>query len=367
MINSYRCIFFLLGGIISKLFFRLLPVAIISCIFILGCTPDHPQSTFNVAGPVAESQLTLFYWILAAAVFVFVIVTAILFWAVFRYRRKVSDKDPEQIHGNTKLEIAWTILPAIILVFVAIPTVITIFDNANSPCTYEEGCLEVTVEAAQWFWNFTYKDPSNPDLEVMTSNEMRIPVDEVVNIKLTSRDVLHSFWIPNIAGKLDIVPNHVNTMWIQSNIEGEFYAQCAEFCGIAHALMSFRVYADSRDEFNEWMKLQATEASIPAEPLALEGKKLFEGEKQCYACHKVMGTKARSNVGPDLTHVASRTQLAAGILDNTQDNLRKWLEDPESIKPGNKMARQATVYTDETKKLNDPEISALVAYLQTLK
>ena len=187
----------------------------------MGCTPDHPQSTFNVAGPVAESQLTLFYWILAAAVFVFVIVTAILFWAVFRYRRKVSDKDPEQIHGNTKLEIAWTILPAIILVFVAIPTVITIFDNATSQCTYEEGCLEVTVEAAQWFWNFTYKDPSNPDLEVMTSNEMRIPVDEVVNIRLTSRDVLHSFWIPNIAGKLDIVPNHVNTMWIQSNIEGE--------------------------------------------------------------------------------------------------------------------------------------------------
>ncbi|GIT16075.1 MAG: hypothetical protein CM1200mP37_6560 [Chloroflexota bacterium] len=159
----------------------------------MGCTPDHPQSTFNVAGPVAESQLTLFYWILAAAVFVFVIVTAILFWAVFRYRRKESDKDPEQIHGNTKLEIAWTILPAIILVFVAIPTVITIFDNANSPCTYEEGCLEVTVEAAQWFWNFTYKDPSNPDLEVMTSNEMRIPVDEVVNIKLTSRDVFIVF------------------------------------------------------------------------------------------------------------------------------------------------------------------------------
>lgn len=367
MINSYRCIFFSRGGIITKLSLRLLSLVIISCIFVFGCTPDHPQSTFNVAGPVAASQLTLFYWIFAVAVFVFIVVVGILLWAVFKYRRKLGDKDPVQIHGNTKLEIAWTLLPAIILVFVAVPTVITIFDNANSPCTYEEGCLEVTVEAVQWFWNFKYKDPSNPNLEVNTSNEMHIPVGEVVNIKLTSRDVLHSFWIPNIAGKLDIVPNHTNTLWIQSDIEGEFYAQCAEFCGIAHALMSFRVYADSRDDFNKWMKLQASEALIPVEPLALEGKKLFEGEKQCYACHKVMGTKARSNVGPDLTHVGSRTKIAAGILDNNQENLRKWLEDPGSIKPGNRMSLQASVYTDKTKTLNDSEISAIVAYLQTLK
>ena len=186
------------------------------------------MSTFDTSGPVARSQLVLFYWIFWAAVFVFVVVGGVILYAVIRYRRRPGDPDPPQIHGHKRLEIAWTILPGIVLAVVAVPTILTIFDNANSP---EPGALTVNVVAHQWWWEFRY--PSEGGADLVTANELHIPVDEVVNVTLDSTDVLHSFWIPKIAGKVDVVPNNLNTMWIQADEAGEYLGQCAEFCGVA--------------------------------------------------------------------------------------------------------------------------------------
>ena len=332
---------------------------------VAGCTPSHNQSTFDTAGPVARSQLTLFYWIFWAAVFVFVTVEGALVYTAIRYRRKPGDPDPEQIHGHTSLEVGWTILPAVVLAVVAVPTVLTIFDNANSP---EPGALTVDVVAHQWWWEFHYPDPSDPQSKIVTANEMHMPVNEVVNITLDSKDVLHSFWVPKIAGKVDIVPNNLNTMWIWADEPGEFFGQCAEFCGQAHALMRFRVIAQPRAEFDAWLAAEGQEAAAPVDPLALEGQAQFDGSAQCWSCHKVEGSsRARGTTGPNLTHVAGRGLIAAGVLDNTQENLRSWLRNPNKIKPGNIMFRDAAVYNDPDRALTEAQIDALVAYLQSLQ
>ncbi len=294
----------------------------------------------------------------------FVVVMAALLYAVIRYRRRLGDDIPEQIHGNTRLEIAWSIAPALILIAVAIPTVITIFDNANSPLPPEKGGLEVEVIAHQWWFEFRY-----PEANVVTANELHIPVGEVVNLKLDSVDVIHSFWIPKLAGKVDMIPNSQNTMWIQADQPGDYYGQCAEFCGESHANMKFRVVAEPLEDFDNWLQAQSVDAVEPVEPLAKQGHDLFiSREASCFACHTISGSRrAQGQVGPNLTHFASRQHFAGSILENTQDNLRKWLQDPQSVKPGNLMARDATIYTDPNLTLTEPEISALIAYLQSLK
>jgi cytochrome c oxidase subunit 2 len=352
-----------LGMVLSILFIAVLA----------ACTPSHAQSTFDTVGPVARSQLVLFYWIFWAAVFVFVTVVGAMLYIVIRYRRKPGDADPEQVHGHKTLEIAWTVLPAVILAVVAVPTIDTIFDNATSP---EPGALTVEVVAHQWWWEFKYPNPDGSGDVVVTANELHMPVSEVVNVTLESLDVLHSFWIPKIAGKVDLVPNNINTMWLQADTPGEYLGQCAEFCGVAHAHMRFRVIVQPRAEFDAWLAAQTLPAVESPDPLALEGKALFEDQAGCFSCHTVSGVrKARGTIGPNLTHVASRGRIAAGELENTQANLKRWLEDPDDVKPGNIMARDALVYKDAdgeysplpSEKLSGAQIDALVAYLRTLK
>ena len=331
---------------------------------LAGCTPEHSQSTFDTPGPVAESQLILFYWIFWAALFVFVVVVGALLYIVIRYRRRPGSADPPQIHGHTRLEIGWTILPAVVLAVVAVPTVITIFDNAQ----HFPNAMTVDVVAHQWWWEFHYAHPDDPNAKVVTANELHIPVGEIVNVTLDSKDVIHSFWIPKLAGKVDLVPNNLNTMWIQADELGEYRGQCAEFCGVAHANMRFRVIAESKPDFDAWLAGQARPASEPVDPLALEGRDLFVGRALCNSCHTVAGERrARGTKGPNLTHLASRRHIAAGLLENTQANLRRWLEDPDAVKPGNIMAEEALIYTEPARRLTEPEISALVSYLQTLK
>ena len=335
---------------------------------LAGCTPSHPQSTFDAVGPVAQSQVTLFYVIFWAGTFVFIAVEGALLYAAIRYRRRRGQQDPEQIHGNSRLEVAWTAAPAVVLAVIAVPTIMTIFDNANSPQPPEEGALAVDSIAHQWWFEFRYPHPDDPQGQVVLANEMHIPVGEVVNIRLSSTDVIHSFWIPKLAGKLDMIPNSPTTLWIKADEPGLFFGQCAEFCGISHANMRFRVIAEPRKEFDAWLRAQAAPAVEPAEPLAAEGKEVFmSAGAGCLACHKIEGTRARGPIGPNLTHFASRGTLAAGILDNTQENVRKWLENPDAVKPGNKMARDAPVYSVAGKGLTEPQISALVAYLRSLK
>ena len=338
---------------------------ILIALLTASCYPDNPQSTFDTSGPVAQSQLVLFYWIFWAAVFVFILVGGILMYTTIKFRRRPGDPDPPQTHGNTPLEIGWTIAPTLILAIVAVPTVITIFDNLNSP---DPEALTVDVIGHQWWFEFRYPHPDG-ESTIVSANELHIPVGEVVNITLDSKDVLHSFWIPKLAGKVDLVPGNKNRMWIQADKAGEYRGQCAEFCGVAHALMRFRVFAKPRSDFDEWLVAEASQAEDPIEPLAQQGKALFEGNKaQCWSCHTVGGSsKSRGQVGPSLTHVSSRSQLAAGVIENTQQNLRQWIEDPQSIKQGTTMFRDAKIYSDPNRKLSDAELSALVAYIQTLK
>ena len=329
-------------------------------LFLLSCNPSDPQSTFDAKGPIAEMQLGLFWIIFWVAVAVFVVVEGALLYTVVKFRRKNRRTMPRQTHGNKRLEIAWTIAPTIILVFIAVPTVMALFASA-APARVD--ALNVKVVAHQWWWEFEY-----PELGLVTANEMHIPVGRDVNVELESADVIHSFWIPKLAGKLDIIPTRTNRLWFRADEPGNYSGQCAEFCGIAHALMKFRVIADVPEVFDRWVTDQLADAHTPESDLAKEGSRLFI-TKQCIVCHKIAGTAAQGIIGPNLTHISSRGTIAAGILENDQNgiNLTKWLKDPEDIKPGNIMSRQAGVYSDPDLQMSDDDIDALVAYLLTLK
>ena len=351
-------------------------VGVASILLLASCTPSHNQSTFDPAGPVAEKQKDLFLIIFWAAVVVFVAVEGVLIYAVFRYRRKKGDQQiPAQVHGNLRLEVGWTIAPAIVLAVIAVPTIIYIFDIAETP---GEGALEVTVTGHQWWWEFDY-----PEQDLITANEMHIPVNTQIKVNLRSDDVIHSFWIPKLAGKVDVIPRNTNKMQFTATRTGTFYGQCAEFCGVAHALMGLRVIVQEQGDFDAWV---AQYKEIAARPPPTDGPEargfqLFAG-RGCLLCHKSDGP-ASSGVrqslkrafengelrfpAPNLTNLGSRTTLAAGRLELTEDNLKKWLRDPDDVKEGNRMAELANVYIDPNTKLSEEDVSDLAAYLLSLK
>ena len=334
-------------------------LALFGLLMMAGCTPSHPMSTFDAQGPVAERQLTLFWVILWAATFVFVIVGGGLLYTVIRFRRRPGQGIPDQVHGSTKLEIGWTVVPAIALVVLAVPTVISEFYISNPPSGDR---LEVNVTAHQWWWEIEY-----PDSGVVTANELHVPVGTTVVLDLTSADVLHSFWVPKLAGKKDIFPGKTTSLWFSADEVGEYFGQCAELCGEAHYLMRFRVIADTQEEFEAWKASQLADAPSPTTPEETEGARLFVN-KGCIACHTVSGVPgAVGTRGPDLTHLGSRITMAAGIMNMNTGNLREWLNDPNDVKPGNIMALEAPVYNGSAPALSVEEIEGLVAYLQSLK
>lgn len=354
-------------------------------LLLMACTPSHPQSTFDAAGPVADKQLTLFYIIFWAAVVVFVVVVGILLYSVIRFRRKEGeDGIPAQIHGNTPLEIAWTIAPAIVLVAIAVPTVIFIFDISD---TEREGALEVTVIGHQWWWEFEY-----PEENVITANELHVPVDRPVKLSLKSDDLIHSFWIPKLAGKVDMIPSNVNKMWFEArrrdidSLPEVFFGQCAEFCGESHANMRFKVIVEEPEQFDDWVDKyhEIAGRGDPPEGDALDGAQLF-ASKGCTLCHSATGPwpeavrkslvvafegGAAAFPGPNLTNVGTRNTLAAGVIDDlNRSTIMEWLRDPEEIKPGNRMAELANVYSTDVpeEKLTEEDIEKLTAYLLSLR
>ena len=344
---------------------------------------------------MAQAQLDLFLIIFWMAVIVFVVVVGALVYAVIRYRRKPGEEIPRQVHGNLRLEIAWTIAPALVLVVIAVPTIITIFDTANTPTG--EPTVQVNVTAHQWWWEFEYfteeeLDKEKADLEkvkrgeldrterykpkpyLVTANELHVPVGQVIDVKLESDDVIHSFWIPKLAGKIDVVPNNTNSLWFKADEPGTYRGLCAEFCGTAHAQMRFLVIAEPEETFNGWVADQQT---VPDDPIAL-----VMGLKACGVCHTINGPDGEGvqqmrmdaflrgepkYPAPNLTHFASRSTFAAGLLERTDENLRRWLIDPNDVKPGNHMGKLAAVYTESNMALEEDDVSGLVAYLQSLK
>ena len=324
---------------------------------LVACTsPDHPQSTFGAQGPGAAQLEDLFNLIFWAALFVFVIVGGGLAFTVLRYRQKPGDTSlPPQIHGNKRLEIAWTIAPILVLVVIAIPTIDAIFALANSP---DEDALTITVTGHQWWWEFNYDGE-----DIVTANELHIPADTVVNLNIESADVIHSFWVPKLQGKIDAVPGRSNFLWIQADEPGTYLGQCLEFCGESHANMRFVVIANTKDDFENWKATQKA-SSNPPSGRAISGSQLFLS-KGCVGCHKI--DDAGGNIGPNLTHFASRGTFAGSTVENTRRNLITWVTNPETLKAGNLMTAKAPVYTNPDMAMTPEEVSNIVAYLQSLK
>jgi cytochrome c oxidase subunit 2 len=344
----------------------LLALAVLFSACILA--PDAQQDSLKPAGPYAQTVKDLYVPVFWVAVVVFVVVEGLIVLFLIKYRhRKGRDRTPPQLHGNTRLEIGWTILPAVVLAVVMVPTVATIWDLARKP---PDGALNVTVTGQQWWWKFQYTDADmQTDAEVpgplTTANELVIPTGRVVYLTLESgvggigdAEVIHSFWVPQLAGKQDVVPNHTNHILMQADHPGTYYGQCAEFCGLSHGLMKVQVKALSPEDFATWAEGQKQDAAKPTEALATSGFDFFTSENNtCIKCHTVQGTPALGIAGPDLTHFASRSCMVGCLLDNDAENIEKWLHDPPAVKPGSFMPNY---------ELTDDQVDQLTAYLQTL-
>ena len=354
-------------------------------LLLLACAPDAKQSTFGTAGPVAERQLLLFNVLLWVMVAVFVIVEGILIYAIVKFRRRPGqDELPPQTHGHTALEITWTVIPTVLILGLGIWSVITIFELDQPPRGAD--ALEVTAIGHQWWWAFEYPDADGNGKYITTANELRVPVDRAIRVNLRSEDVIHSFWVPKLAGKVDVVPTRNNYMWFQADETGTFYGQCAEFCGTAHAQMKFLVQVLPQEDYLAW----AEGFGRPLEPSELSekakaGQQVFNGVGGCVVCHTANGSDSPAVVagrvtgfmttetgiapGPNLTDLATRERFGAGLADLNRDNLRQWLRNPEDIKPGNHMAGRANIYQTDNGRANlsERQISDLMEYLLSLK
>lgn len=316
-----------------------------------GCSDVSP-STLDPKGPGAE-EIALIWWVmfgLSAAVFGLVMVLLVI--ALFRSRSKQTDPNVnEQKLDRWFLIAGGIVMPLIVL---GIVYYYAIWGMAVMAAPDPDENVVIEVIGWQWWWEVRY-----PNQKFTTANEIHIPVNERVKLQVTAYDVIHSFWVPELHGKIDMIPGQTNTFWIEANEPGVYYGECAEFCGIQHAKMAFLVVAEPAEEFNTWLEEQQQPAAEPSSELAQRGFELFFSEPlNCAECHAIRGTEAEGELGPDLTHLGSRRTLAAGIMPNNRGHLAGWIINPQNIKPGNLMPS-----TD----LTGPELQELLAYLETLK
>jgi cytochrome c oxidase subunit II len=324
-------------------------VAVGLALLASACVGANPQTSWEPASEYAIEGKDLFQYIIYLGILVGVLVEGALIFAAIRFRRKPGDRLPPQIHGNTLVEVTWTSVPAIILLAIMVPTIQTIF-RTQAPAPAD--AFQVHVIGHQFWWEFQY-----PDSGVVTADEVHIPVGRTVNFQLHSADVIHSFWIPALGGKRDAFPSHLNYIWLTPNTVGEFPGQCFQLCGYSHGNMRMKAFVQTQADFDAWVAAQQQPAATPAPGSdAEQGATLFT-QKGCVACHTINGTAAQGNVGPNLTHLASRTTIAGGILPNTTEGLHTWLHDPPAVKPGSIMPNL---------NLSDDEIRLLTAYLQSL-
>lgn len=397
-----------------------------------------PQSTFDTQGPVAKSQLDVFYVTLWVTGITFVIVAGIMAYAMLKFRARKTDDakaaTPHQGHGNPLIELSLIGLSVLALVFIAVPTLKSIWYSYDVPESEQANAYEVTATGLQWWFKFEYpKEQIDASGSLVTANELVIPAGRPVRVNLRTSDVIHAFWVPKLAGKVDMIPNRGNHLWLQADAPGYFWGQCAEYCGESHAVMRFRVVALNETDFAAWLARQkspartlaadAPAAGAPAAPyvftnpgrnapgysaafdadpfggwwkqqeidagespaLIAAGRRLFQ-QKNCVTCHSVRGHEGMGTTAPDLTHIGARTTIAAGLLENTKENLHRWIAHPNEVKPGNKMyvgvptgggnvmtgyltIDKETGKADDTPHITvtDEEARALVAYLHSLK
>ncbi len=321
-----------------------------------GTPGDNPvPNIFEPRSTPADAIFHLSRFVLTITGLIFLVVFVLLVYALVKFRARTTDSphEPAQVYGSTQIELAWTVIPILIVVvlFLATTRVIRAIQDAPRPANV----VEVIAIGHQFWWEFRY-----PALGIVTANELHIPVSDPANptptyLKLLSADTDHSFWVPQLAGKTDLIPNRVNTMWMDPHRTGIFLGQCAQYCGTQHAKMLLQVSVDSREDFAAWANAQKQPAKNDETVSA--GRRVFE-TTACINCHAVTGTAATGRFGPDLTHMMSRSTIAAGAAENTPENLGMWIQDPEMFKPGSLMPAM---------KLSDSDLDALVHYLETLR
>ncbi|HEU4829377.1 MAG TPA: cytochrome c oxidase subunit II [Gemmatimonadales bacterium] len=377
---------------------RLAPVLLVALAMAAcgGTSAEFPQSTLHpksdLTGIIDGVFMNTVWW----ALLVFVLVEGALLYVIFRYRGKAGDGEPSQVHGNTLLEIIWTVIPALILAMISVPTVRAIFQTYEVP---KGDALVVEVIGHQWWWEFRY-----PQYGVTTANELHVPVGRTVTLKMKTIDVLHSFWLPQLAAKRDVFPNRTTTIWFRADSAGYYSGQCAEFCGLQHARMAFHVAAGTPEEFDAYITgLRRTGAPVPADttapstpstasramtttslaaqqpplredsaPIAAtqdtsaasapdavaQGAEIFRTRGGCIGCHTLDATSRATMVGPNLANIGSRRYIGAGTLLNTDENLARWIQNPQLIKPGILMQNMG---------LTLEQSRAVAAYLRTHK
>ncbi len=339
-------------------------VALVSALVLTGCASDAPQSALDPAGPFARTLHNLFIPVVWVATGVFILVQGVIVYAVIRWRRRADDDGeelPAQMHGNTKLEIGWTILPALVLGLVAIFTIPVVFELNAKPAD----ALQVSVTGAKYWWSYEYGNQprfgiTDPD-GIVTANELHIPAGQTVQLRLVSDDVIHSFWAPRLNGKQDVVPGREHAWLLEADEPGVYSGQCAEYCGTSHANMRLKVVAHDQDGWADWVEQMQLDPLEPASGAAARGFQLFS-QKGCAGCHQIDGSyevvAPDSPAAPNLSHLFSRDCFAGCIYDlNDRNELEAWLRDPQR-KAGSLMVVGA---------LTEAEIDDLYAYLETLE
>jgi len=316
---------------------------------------DSVTNIFRPLSQPAQEIKETSFLVLAICAVIFVVVAGLLVYAIVRFRHRPGDEasEPPQVYGSNQIETAWTVLPILIVFVLILVTSRTIADIQNRKPT--TASVKSTVVGHQWWWEIRY-----PELGIVTANELHVPTSTEGNhqptfLKLQSADVAHSFWVPQLAGKTDLIPNRENLMWIAPTEPGTYLGNCAEYCGMQHARMLLRVVVHTPQEFEQWVKEQQQPAVEEAS--ASEGRKLFFANS-CVSCHAIRGTSAKGVFGPDLTHLMSRQTLASGAALNSHDSLRAWIRDPQQVKVGCLMPNM---------QMSDKEVDQIVAYLETLR
>jgi cytochrome c oxidase subunit 2 len=329
---------------------RIAPLAVMLAVVVLLASP----SMFAPQSVPAQMILDLSWLVWAICGLIFIIMEGLIVYCIFKYRRaKDDDTEAPQIYGSNPIELAWTVIPTLIVFVLFLVTARTIFEiEKTSP---PEGSLEVTVVGHQWWWEFEY-----PAYGIITANELHVPLTRngkptPIFLTLESNDVIHSFWVPQLGGKTDVVPNHINHLWLEPLMPGSYVGQCAEYCGTQHANMLITVVVEEEDEFDAWVAHQLTDAVF--DDSVTVGRNLFQ-RTACINCHTIRGTIANGSFAPDLTHLMSRSVIGAGVVKNTPDNLHTWIFDPQILKPGCRMPSM---------KLTEKGVNDIVQYLLTLK
>jgi cytochrome c oxidase subunit 2 len=322
-----------------------------STVLLAQSQPFHPiGNIFRPQATPADGAYSLSLMVLGICAAVFIVVGGLLTYTIVRFRvRPIDDREPPQVYGSNRIELAWTVIPVLIVLVLTMATarvVVAIQDKAPPA-----NALRVTAVGHQWWWEFRY-----PGLKIVTANELHVPVSSaskpaITFLKLESADVAHSFWVPQLAGKTDVIPNQNNSMWIDPRQEGTFLGNCAEYCGTQHANMALRVVVQSPEEFQRWVAEQQKDA-VQSD----QGTTFLS--LSCVSCHSISGTPAKGTFGPDLSHLMSRSTLGSGVIPNTPANLRAWVQDPQLTKPGNLMPNM---------QLKPDELNQVVEYLQSLK